>query len=305
MTLVCLAFLLCAQAAHAQAAHATVGLPPVNLGFSSFEDGIGYPGWIVEEFFSYYHADQFNDSRGEKISGSNRLTTLSAITHVGYLSELHLFGASYGGEVILPLANVDINASSVATERIRGVGDLFVGPFVLQWSDQKLFGMGYFHRFVIDLILPTGEYDRNKAVNIGNNLISVTPNYALTLVASEKLEFSARLNYLWNSQNDEPFVGLGARNTQPGQAFFANYSVSYEIFKGGRIGINGYALQQFTENKIDGHSLVNSKERVFAIGPGLVFRRNKLWIYLNGYFETLAENRPQGIKVVFRISKAF
>ena len=44
---------------------------------------------------------------------------------------------------------------------------------------------------------------------------------------------------------------------------------------------------------------------VFGIGPGLVFTTDKLWLYLNSYFETGAENRPEGIKITLRISKAF
>ncbi len=53
---------------------ADIRLPPVNLGDTSFEDGIAFPGWLVEETIGYYHAGQFNDHQGEKIPGSNKLT---------------------------------------------------------------------------------------------------------------------------------------------------------------------------------------------------------------------------------------
>jgi hypothetical protein len=75
--------------------------------------------------------------------------------------------------------------------------------------------------------------------------------------------------------------------------------------KGLRLGINGYALRQLTDDKINGNSLADSKERAFGIGPGLVYGGDKWWIYLNSYFETGAENRPEGIKVVLRYSRAF
>ena len=92
---------------------------------------------------------------------------------------------------------------------------------------------------------------------------------------------------------------------QPGQAFHANYAASYEVVKGVRLGINGYALQQLTEDKVDGRSQANSEERVFGIGPGIKWSGNGLSLYLNSYFETGAENRPEGTKVVFRLSKVF
>ena len=72
-----------------------------------------------------------------------------------------------------------------------------------------------------------------------------------------------------------------------------------------RIGVNGYALQQITDDKVNGRKLADSEERVFGVGPGLVFNTDKLWIYLNSYFEVGAENRPEGMKITLRISKAF
>src|SRR3990172_12276796 len=72
-----LALFLCAGYAPAD----NIQLPPVNLGNSGFQDGIAFPGLLVAESISYYHAGQFNDHRGDKIPGSNELTTVSSITH--------------------------------------------------------------------------------------------------------------------------------------------------------------------------------------------------------------------------------
>jgi hypothetical protein len=284
---------------------ADIPLPPVNLGDTSFEDGIAFPGWLVEETIGYYHAGQLNDHRGEKIPGSNKLTSVSATTHIAYISKLRLLDGFYGAEMLFPLADVDLDTGFGPKDRERGVGDLIVSPFILQWTDHKLFGMPYFHRFVFSVTLPTGKYDRNRPVNIGNNVASINPYYAFTIVPADKLELSARLHYLWNSENDDPFVGLGAGTVQPGQAFHANYAASYEVVKGLRLGINGYALQQLTEDKVDGRSQANFEERVFGIGPGIKWSGNGLSLYLNSYFETGAEDRPEGTKVVFRLSKVF
>jgi hypothetical protein len=73
-----------------------------------------------------------------------------------------------------------------------------------------------------------------------------------------KTEFSARLHYLWNSTNNDPFVGFGIKNSQAGQAFHVNYAASYELFKNVRLGFNGYWLQQLTDHEINGASLPNS-----------------------------------------------
>src|SRR5271167_190373 len=236
-------FLLLSFSLTAQAG--PVNLPPVNLGDTSFEDGIAYPGWLFEETVDYYHAGQFDGPQGGKIPGSNKLTTISAITHLAYLSKYRILGGYLGAEVLLPVVDADLSTSFQPHSRAWGVGDLTVSPFMLQWNDQKLFNMPYFHRLDMVLILPTGQYDANRAINPGNNMVSLNPYYAFTILPSDKLEISARLHYLWNSENDNPYTGLDAGSTQPGQAFHANFAASYEIIRHLRVGVSGYALQQF------------------------------------------------------------
>jgi hypothetical protein len=217
-----------------------VPLPPVNVGESSFEDGIAFPGWLVEETFDYYLAGKFCDSQGGTLPGSYHHTTVSATTHIAYLSHFRLLGGFYGAETLLPVAYVDMNASHGPKEHEEGMGDLIVSPFILQWNNQHVFGMPYFHRFVAAIVLPTGEYDRTRPVNIGNNLVSINPYYAFTIRPTDKIEFSTRLHYLWNSENDEPFTGLGANDIQPGQAFHANFSTQTLLHH--TISSKGYGL---------------------------------------------------------------
>jgi hypothetical protein len=286
-------------------AAADVPLPPVNLGETSFQDGIAFPGWLVEETFVYYDTNGFTDSRGKDIPGSNRLTAMSAVTHVAWISNYRLLGGFYGAEALLPLASLDFNTDFGPNGRERGMGDLIVGPFFIQWTDSRLFGMPYFHRFNLDFVLPTGEYRRNSAVNVGSHLYTLNPYYAFTLMPTERLEISARLHYLWCSENRDPFVGLGADDTQPGQAIHANFAASYEAFKGLRLGLNGYYLQQLTDDRIDGDEQARSRERVLGIGPGLKYTWERLSLYLNSYYETATENRPEGFKGIFRLSMAF
>ena len=287
------------------ASAADLALPPVNLGETSFQDGIAFPGWLVEETFVYYDANSFTDSKGKDIPGSNRLTAMSAVTHVAWISSFRLLGGFYGAEVLLPLVDLDVDTDFGPNGRERGMGDLIVGPLFIQWSDSKLFGMPYFHRFNLDFVLPTGEYRQNSPVNVGSNIYTFNPYYAFTLIPTERLEVSARWHYLWCSENSDPFVGLGADNTQPGQAFHANFAASYEMLKGLRLGLNGYYLQQLTDDQIDGDDQAASKERVLGIGPGLKYTYERLSLYLNTYYETAAENRPEGLRGILRLSMVF
>jgi hypothetical protein len=286
-----------------------VSLPPVNLGETSFEDGVANPGWFFEEITEFYHAGQFNGPDGTEVPGHNELTTASAISHLAYFTHYKLLGGYIGAEFLVPLVDANLDTTFAPPGHEQGVGDLIIAPVMLQWNNLKLFGKPFFQRIDPDVVVPTGKYNPDRALNIGNNIVSVNPYYAFTIFPSEKLEFSARLHYLWNSQNDDPYEGLHASSVQPGQAFHGNIAGSYEVSDRLRVGVSGYTLQQFTDDKINGDAIAGSEERVFGIGPGVAYNQDnhqdKWWLTLNSYFETGAENRPQGIGIVLRFSLVF
>ncbi len=282
-----------------------VTLPPVNLGQSNFLDGIAGPGLLCEETIEYYRASRFTDSKGNKIPGNNSLESWLSLTHLAYLTKFKILGGYYGFEALLPAVRVDLDTDLGIRGRRIGVGDLVLSPFIIQWVDHKIFNMPYFHRIDFDFILPIGRYDRDSGVNIGNHVYSFNPYYAFTLFITPKLETSWRFHYLWNSKNDSPPRFFHADSIQPGQAFHLNYAFSYEILNGLRAGIAGYYLNQITPDKVDGHQRPHSKEEVFAIGPGLMFSSKGFFLYLNAFYETGVENRPEGKKVALRFSKVF
>ena len=65
------------------------------------------------------------------------------------------------------------------------------------------------------------------------------------------------------------------------------------------VGLNGYWLKQITDTKVDGNAVSGRREKVWAIGPGLVYAFNKENVLsVNAYFEQQAQNRTQGNKLV-------
>lgn len=282
-----------------------VALPTVNLGGTNFLDGVAAPGLLLEETIQYYHANKLTDHRGEKIPGDNSLESWLSLTHLAYLTKFKMLGGYYGFEALLPVVKVDLHTDLGIRGDRGGLGDLIVSPFIIQWVDHRILNMPYFHRINFPFILPTGRYNKNSSVNIGSHLYSFNPYYAFTLFMTPKLETSWRLHYLWNSKNDDPQKLFYAHNIQPGQAFHLNYAFCYQILEGLRVGIAGYYLNQITSDKIDGRKEPDSKERVFAIGPGLMFSRKSLFIYANAFYETGAENRPEGNQITVRFSKVF
>jgi hypothetical protein len=276
-------------------------LPAVNLGDTSFLDAIAYPGWVAELIGQGVHDNKTANNTGQVLPESTDVNSGAALTHIAWLSHARRLGAWYGAEVVLSAAYVDTGGHGVG----HGLGDLTVGPIILQWPKHSLFGMPIYQRAVLDIDAPVGKYSRYANVNIGNNAWDIHPYYAVTLFPVKKLETSWRIHYLWNGTNTDPPISQSYDSTQAGQAIHFNATASYEIVKNVYVGANGYYLKQITDARVNGLPLPNSKEQIGGIGPGLVVNKNKWFYFINGYHEMGAKNITEGNKLVLRVERVF
>src|SRR5580658_5329730 len=122
---------------------AQVQLPGVNLGDTNFEDGFAGPGFLLEEFPDVYVSGALKDSNGAAVPGSKTTTTILTTSHLVYVSNKHLFGAWVGGEILFPMADVQIKRAQGVDATERGFADPILGPIALQWAPKKI-GSGVF-----------------------------------------------------------------------------------------------------------------------------------------------------------------
>jgi len=294
-------------------------LPALNLGFTSFLDGAppAGPGWYVQQYVQSYRDGKLKDDGGDDL----RLPTLrglekadvdvnAGLTQLVYQSDQALlWGGKWGMNLMLPYASFDLNPDDnlALSANSGGLGDLLVGPY-LQWDPiMGPNGPKFVQRVEFQMILPTGKYDSDDALNSGSNFFSINPYWSATAFLSPKLTLSWRLHYLWNAENNDPWKSLMANDSQAGQAIHLNFASAYEILpKRLRLGINGYYLKQVTESKVNGKRLSDSKEQVLGVGPGLVYHFSQHdHLFLNAYWETNAENRPQGSRFNLRFVHHF
>lgn len=269
--------------------------PSVNLGFTSFVDGgpPAGPGFYFTEYIQYYQADRFADLN----LPDPDLEVWVSLSQLIYQSDTPvLFGGKWGLDVIVPMVGLESDPSHFIPDNNAGVGDLLIGPFI-QWDPiMGENGPIFMHRIELQTIIPTGKYDDDKVLNPGSNFWSFNPYWAATLFVTPKLTATWRIHYLWNGKNDDPFVGSGLDDSQAGEAVHGNFAVAYELIPHAlRIGINGYYFKQISSSEADGRNVPNTGEKVFAVGPGLVWHLDQNnHLFVNSYFESGAENRTEG-----------
>ena len=278
-----------------------IAQPAVNVGDTSFLDGFARPGGVIEEIADGAHDGAIVGGHGQRVAGSGSVNSVSGLTHVAWLSHKKVWGAWYGAELVGVSAYVNAGTQG----RIGGFGDLTFGPLILQWPTVRLGGMPVDQRFVADFDFPVGRYTRTSGVNLGSNAYSADPYYSITVHPAKRVETSWRVHYLWNSANDAPPASTGYRSTQAGQAIHFNATVAYNVRGGLWLGPNAYLLSQLGDGRINGRSVPASPERVIALGPGMVWAKQRWLLFANEYNEFGARDRATGQKFVLRVERIF
>lgn len=284
----------------------------LNLGFTSFMDGAppAGPGWYFTGYLGYITADDFSDApfptAGAEVNAWVNLNQLIYQSNTPVL-----FGGKWGLDFIVPVVWIDSEPDAILPGNSNGAGDILVGPY-LQW-DPIMGEQGpiFMQRVEFQMIFPSGSYDDNKVLNPGANAFAFDPYWAGTYFITPKWTVSGRLHYLWNAENDDPFVGFGLNSIQPGQAFHANFASSYELIpKQLRVGVNGYWLKQTsaTEGETPAGTTfdLHDDEMVLAVGPGALLSFSQdTHLFFNAYFETETDSRPEGERFVVRLVHHF
>lgn len=284
--------------------------PLVNLGLTSFFDGLplpGGPGLVGVEYLAYYHSDKFVDAHGKRLGGvpSPNLDVFASVTQFLYQSDREVFcGGKWGATALIPAtitSNVSDNLLGIKDSG-GGFGDLLVGAW-LQWDpimcgEQPIFA----HRLEFDVSFPTGKNKSpEKAINPGNNVYYINPYWAGTwFYLPPRCSLSWRLHYLWSTENHSTHI-------QAGDAIHLNYCAEFEVIKRKfYVAAAGYYLKQLRNDRLHGHNMPESKEDLFAIGPAALYAVSQNTVMnLNLYFETYVRNRPEGTKLVFRFLHHF
>lgn len=280
-----------------------IAQPGMNLGDTSFLDAGGSPGWTLELLGSASVAHRANDASGQRLPGDHDQATGVVNIHPLYTTGIKLFGGALGFDILVPTAIVGVNLPGPPAHRptIAGVGDISVGTY-LQWSGMHSAGRPLDVRAALSVTTPTGRYSRDRAVNIGNNAWQITPYVSATWQLTKAWEISARVTYDWIGRNAAPNTGAAIRSAQAGDQLGINLATSYALSPKIRLGVSGFLYRQLSDTRSDGLAVPGSRQRLYGVGPGMVWNAGpKSVVLFNVYDELGAENRSEGVSMRLRL----
>lgn len=305
--------LLCGGSCSIYAATPSVTLPAgVNLGATSFYDGFGgQPGDNLWQVYVGY-----KDSKDLKNhEGHNALPSSSSLKSTVVINQyVHMFkdskpllGGNLGIEINVPYIFLDGDTQFPVDLKTNsaGIGDPTVALFIqhdpILRNQQPFFS----DRISIGVMSPLGDYDKNKDFNPGSNYFSVFAYAAMTFQFNPEWSLSLRPYYYYNFKNESPtssaILDENIKSTQSGQFITTNYNLGYKVNDTLTLGVNGYYLKQLTEDKVNGETIENSKEQVFAIGPAAMLDYGKNKYSLTAHKESQVENRFKAeVNMTFR-----
>lgn len=274
--------------------------PPANLSATTFMDGGAPPGVYYLNYSIFSDGREAVDKDGKRIPGGARVSALTQLHQLYYLTDRVILGGNLGFMLLVPVVGVTAQGSLGAlpvTANTAGLGDLVAG-LALQWDKGSFLGRPVFQRVESDVSMPTGRYDAGKSANPGANVWTVDTYYSFVWLFAEKWETSLRFWCAFHTQNPDTKVA-------PGQRLHVNYAVSRAVSAKLRLGAAGYALRQASDDKIAGARQADSRERVVAVGPGLVYRGDGLTAMLSHPFEFLGQNRFIGSRITLQLIHRF
>jgi hypothetical protein len=279
----------------------------INLGSSSFYDGFGStdPGWTSINFLRWNDFTSIKDGSGQNspLFVDPRIDAVSSLFQAIYVPPIQVPNGAIAFEVLLPIVDFQSHFSApgmVLQDNGLNIGDMTFGAAYqskpISLGRQSVLSW----RVDLDVTAPTGGFDSNKDLNQSSGFWSVNPYLAVTLLPIPKWEISARFNYIYNfstsrGSNPPQSPDFVFRNGQAGQAGWINFASSYEMIEGVRLGLNGFWLQQLTNDSTNGISLPGTRVEELCLGPGVDWQINKRnTANFNVYLPISAKNTPAG-----------
>ncbi|WP_297835881.1 transporter [Pseudomonas sp.] len=251
------------------------------------------PGFYGIVYASHYEADARIDNNGNKRPGDFQLQSNAITPRFIWVTDQQVLGGNVAFHAIMPLVDLKVDLNGQSQEQ-KGLGDMTFGTGLGYHLTDKLRSI-----VGLDVVAPTGEYNRNDLAKLGRNYWDIRPVWALSYIDPLGLNADAKIMYDFNTKNN-------ATDYTSGQEFHVDYTVGWGLGKGWVVGVGGYVYQQTTDDRQYGERIENSKGLALAIGPAIKYASASGWFLTAKWQqETEVLNRAEGNAYFLKLAVPF
>jgi hypothetical protein len=201
------------------------------------------PGNYLSNFWGYNTASNSTDN-------SNLTLELPGLVHV---TDQNILGGRYWFGFYPYVLRTESQSPGNHSTR-GGAGDMYALPIALSWQWQQL-SLLIFEGVVV----PTGTYQKERALNSGRNYWTFDQNLSLTWQPDESYDFSLTLGYMVNTKNTDS-------QYRTGDEIHLDYFAGYYITKQLGLGVTGSYYRQVTPDTGSGVPVDAVKGEASSIG---------------------------------------
>jgi hypothetical protein len=255
-----------------------------------YDNVLAPDGFYGLAYLNYYTADEFTGPNGNKAASIDLTATVGILRPLAYF---HLGPVPMAFQVIVPFGRVE--EDKVFKEDSSGLGDIVFGPGIFLYANEN--SMTYLSYWFY-VFAPTGEWDKNQAINLGQNHWYFEHQLAVHQMLG-KVVFDANLNYYHHTEESDNDFKAPPR-------FEVEASLAYQLTDQFVLGVHGGGYWDLDEAEINGVSEPETKAKRVQLGPTLGYQfTERLGANLRWTRDVSAANDTKGDDVWLRVAYAF
>jgi hypothetical protein len=251
------------------------------------------PGFYQISYGAYYTASKLNDKDGNGIPIDIKANIYVYAFRPIYVTKMKILGADWAMHAIIPLESHSVKIGAFGVDKqSSGLGDIEFSPLVLGWHFSKnmhLIGG-------VDVIAPTGSYDKADESSIGRNYWTINPILAATYISDGGFEVSGKFQYLFNTENTDT-------KYTSGNELICDYTVGQHIGDW-KFGVNGYLYKQITDDEQNGVKQ-DWQGQSISVGPAIQYNYKNMFFNAKYQWDTAVKSRLEGQKLWLKFMYAF
>ncbi|MFU8857003.1 MAG: transporter [Deferrisomatales bacterium] len=255
-----------------------------------YDNVLAPDGFYGLAYFNYYTADEFTGPGGSKAASIDLTATVGVLRPLAYF---HLGPVPMAFQVIVPFGKVE--EDKVFKEDSSGLGDIVFGPGIFLYANES---SATYVSYWFYVFTPTGEWDKNQAINLGQNHWYFEHQLAFHQMLG-KVVFDANLNYYHHTEEPDNDFKLPPR-------FEAEASLAYQLTDQLILGVNGGGYWDLDEAEQNGSSVSDTKAKRVQFGPLLGYQfTERFGANFRWTRDISAANDTKGDDVWLRVAYAF